>query len=714
MNPIGRLGGSGGVTSSRRASKTCLTWARVLRLKMSWFIASAYTDTSMARGAAQEGRASGSALTGLSACDQESVACASKISFGYDARDRLTSTVYGDGSPGVSRSYTPDGLPLTVESSGITWTYGYNNRRLLNQELFSLPGQSPGQGWNFTWGVDAHGNVSSFADPWGAIAYGPDALGHPTQVAGVANNITHHPNGAVASYTLVNGITHTVSQNLRGLPELWRDAGAVGVVQDRYVYDPNGNVASITDEQEGVSSRAMGYDGLDRLTQANSAGVWGTGSFGYDTLDNLRSSTMGDRTLSHNIDAATNRLVSLTGSQNISIAYDTNGNITQRGVQGFVFDIGNRLLSAPGKANYTYDGHGRRSWKGGGPDGSAEWQVYSQAGRLLLGSHNMRGDTRYVYLGDKLIGEYNTLTGTSFSHTDMLGSPVAKTNLGGQVISPRTRYEPYGATAAGTNPVGIGFTGHVNDADTGLVYMQQRYYDAIAGRFLSVDPVTTDAKSGGHFGRYHYAENNPYRYVDPDGRDAVAVTFPDYRISFGGTTWSNLGHAGALLINPANGVTRYYDFGRYGGTTGIVRNLPLSSNVVMSGGVPTTASLAQVLTEVSKLAGNGGRIDGAYFSGANFSAMNSYAQGLVGKTVGNGGYGEWSPLCSCNTFQRDILREGGVDTPSMVDPRPNSYIKELQGAPGAQSFGFGGGGFQGVFRVSGRIESRRLDRELSR
>ena len=40
---------------------------------------------------------------------------------------------------------------------------------------------------------------------------------------------------------------------------------------------------------------------------------------------------------------------------------------------------------------------------------------------------------------------------------------------------------------------GIGFTGHVNDPDTGFVYMQQHYYDPYAGRFLSVDPIVTDA-----------------------------------------------------------------------------------------------------------------------------------------------------------------------------------------------------------------------------
>jgi RHS repeat-associated protein len=48
-----------------------------------------------------------------------------------------------------------------------------------------------------------------------------------------------------------------------------------------------------------------------------------------------------------------------------------------------------------------------------------------------------------------------------------------------------------------------------------------RYYDPVAGRFLSTDPVVTDNNSGASFSRYTYANNNPYRYIDPDGRDAV-------------------------------------------------------------------------------------------------------------------------------------------------------------------------------------------------
>lgn len=34
----------------------------------------------------------------------------------------------------------------------------------------------------------------------------------------------------------------------------------------------------------------------------------------------------------------------------------------------------------------------------------------------------------------------------------------------------------------------------------------------------------TDANTGGSFNRYNYANNSPYKYVDPDGRDSLVIT----------------------------------------------------------------------------------------------------------------------------------------------------------------------------------------------
>jgi RHS repeat-associated protein len=108
-----------------------------------------------------------------------------------------------------------------------------------------------------------------------------------------------------------------------------------------------------------------------------------------------------------------------------------------------------------------------------------------------------------------------------YYHTDALHSVAVVTNASGQVIE-RTHYAPYGQVLNRALRDGPGYIGHREDAATGLVYMQQRYYDPEAGRFLSVDPVQTDDK-GGNFNRYWYADDNPYKYIDPDGRTCTKV-----------------------------------------------------------------------------------------------------------------------------------------------------------------------------------------------
>jgi hypothetical protein len=48
-----------------------------------------------------------------------------------------------------------------------------------------------------------------------------------------------------------------------------------------------------------------------------------------------------------------------------------------------------------------------------------------------------------------------------------------------------------------------------------------------SARFVGVDPKEFDEGNIHSFNRYAYGNNNPYRFVDPDGRDAVIITKPD-------------------------------------------------------------------------------------------------------------------------------------------------------------------------------------------
>ncbi len=114
----------------------------------------------------------------------------------------------------------------------------------------------------------------------------------------------------------------------------------------------------------------------------------------------------------------------------------------------------------------------------------------------------------------------------TFFVNDLTGSPVAAINDDGQVIW-RENFKPYGermlnqADAAENN---IWFAARHQDADTGLTYMGARYYDPRIGRFLSTDPVRFSEGNVHSFNRYAYANNNPHRFVDPDGKDSITLS----------------------------------------------------------------------------------------------------------------------------------------------------------------------------------------------
>jgi len=70
------------------------------------------------------------------------------------------------------------------------------------------------------------------------------------------------------------------------------------------------------------------------------------------------------------------------------------------------------------------------------------------------------------------------------------------------------------------------FTSHERDAETGLDYMQARYYQGLQGRFTSADPLLAsgETRHPQSWNRYAYVLNNPIRLIDPNGLDDEEAT----------------------------------------------------------------------------------------------------------------------------------------------------------------------------------------------
>jgi RHS repeat-associated protein len=145
-----------------------------------------------------------------------------------------------------------------------------------------------------------------------------------------------------------------------------------------------------------------------------------------------------------------------------------------------------------------------------------------------------------------------------FYHTDPAGTPLAITDSTGNVVW-RADYKPFGEAQSitGTLKNNKQFIGKEKDKETGLHYFDARYYLDKTGRFTSPDPLgPVDPWTGKvnekmlmnpqRLNRYAYGLNNPYRYIDPDGRDVWDIgffTYSSYKFAKE-PSWENAGYLG--------------------------------------------------------------------------------------------------------------------------------------------------------------------------
>ncbi len=389
----------------------------------------------------------------------------------YDNLGDARTTTYPDGTASKTATLDPQGNLKALVNGSNSWSYQYNSLNLPYQQSLTLDSKT----YTIDLVYNNHGYLQSKTYGGATLAYAPNALGLPTQVADsqtYASNVLYYPNGQLRSYSYGNGLTfsQTLDAQFKPYERQVKSGGTLRSAQ-RYRYDNNDNLDTITDLVQSNQSISMTFDGLDRLDTAS--GGWGSGSFDYDALSNLTVKQLGSQNLSYVYHPSTKRLSTVTGGYNFS--YDDRGNVINNGKRAFQFNRANQMTSS-GTISYQYDGHGRRVKKTGSSSG---YSVYDLSGTLLL-SDGPNGQTRYIHLGKELIAK----TGSAAALEDKPG-----------------------------------YTGHIEDKDLSLTYMQQRYYDPVIGRFYSNDPVGFTASNPMMFNRYAYANNNPYKFTDPDGRN---------------------------------------------------------------------------------------------------------------------------------------------------------------------------------------------------
>lgn len=183
------------------------------------------------------------------------------------------------------------------------------------------------------------------------------------------------------------------------------------------------------------------------------------------------------------------------------------------------------------------------------------WTLHTDAGNNDYGGQYAKN----VYLGETRIVTKLYLKNDPrvdaeevqqyFYHSDHLGSASLISDYKGDEYQ-RIEYTPYGETwiertdNKGVDYLPYRFTSKELDEETGLYYYGARYLDPKYSTWISTDPALGDyipqapindearrhnqnlPGMGGIFNHinnnlYHYAGNNPVRYIDPDGNDFV-------------------------------------------------------------------------------------------------------------------------------------------------------------------------------------------------
>lgn len=152
-------------------------------------------------------------------------------------------------------------------------------------------------------------------------------------------------------------------------------------------------------------------------------------------------------------------------------------------------------------------------------------------------------ETKHIFANGEEVGNVSgtgTEAVTRYVHTDQLTSSNIVTNALGD-IDETLDYFPFGSLRMDSGPYSDQrkFIGQEYDSDTGLNYLNSRYYDSSIGKFISEDPSFLGLKfnldNPQETNSYSYAGNNPITGSDPTGLYTIIIPGTWYNSS----GWNN-------------------------------------------------------------------------------------------------------------------------------------------------------------------------------
>jgi RHS repeat-associated protein len=442
------------------------------------------------------------------------------IAYRYDEANSVT---------GCSQSYPVGHLTRMVEHT-VSTVYCYDIQGRLTEKHQTIVNVRKD---SIAYAYTAAGRLSTVLYPTGTlVSYNRDGDGRIQAISvtpwhssahTVVSAVTYEPFGPVNAYALGNGqtVTRTFDDNYR-VTDVTSPAFNLHVALDAM-----GDIVALGNAAgANPATETYSYDPLYRLTQISDANG--------NALESVSYLAAGDRESKDGSGLATGGYAYSPGSHQLTYTgsdprtADADGNttaITEAGiVYGFGYNDRERLIIAQRAGvtvgSYTYNAKSERVAKTG--DGISTRFVYNEQGQLV-GEYGA-AIRDYIWLGDIPVANLDTTSsGRSFTYVvaDQLDTPRAITDSSGATVW----QWPYQSNAWGEAAVvssgyqyNLRFPGQYYDAETGLYYNINRYYDPTTGRYIQSDPLGVLAGPS----TYSYVANNPLEDKDPSG----AFLFP--------------------------------------------------------------------------------------------------------------------------------------------------------------------------------------------